>query len=617
MTAPVAAGTPHTTPDPARTRRVPGLLTRVPVLAARVRVRGPGRRALEDGAADGPAGPSGADPSGAAPDVAQGPRSPVPAPPDGAHDDAPRRRPRLADASVRTRIVALVVAFAVVGGLLTLSTVAAMREVAQDTGDIVLSQQEIAAPVYRIRENQAEASAIVAQIAAVGSGLQGPWLARQETNDGQVAADIAMVEAAGGSDLEGWPEFVDAYAQWLAVRDDVLLPAAQSDDEQAYVRVLGNDAEPLALRYQSNLDLVLADVTERLEVGAERAAGRSDQALRTVLAGMAVAVAGLVAFGLATAGSIRRSVAAVQHSLEAMAAGDLTVTARVVGRNELGRMAEALGTAQQALRATLSGVVEHALAMAGAAQEMSSAARLVRDGAEEASATTEVVAASAQQVSHNVKNVATGAEQMGGSIREISHNAHEAAKVATEAVARAEHAAATVTELGSSAAQISTVVKVITSIAEQTNLLALNATIEAARAGEAGRGFAVVAGEVKELARESAQAAEDIARRVQANSGQAASAVEAIGEVTQVITSINEFQQTIASAVEEQTATTNEMSRSIVDAATSSSEIAGNIAGIAESARSSSEISTRMGEHADAVARASSELEESVSRFAF
>ncbi|WP_024286269.1 methyl-accepting chemotaxis protein [Cellulomonas sp. KRMCY2] len=529
-----------------------------------------------------------------------------------------RRLPRLADASVRTRIVALVAAFAVVGGLLTLSTVEAMRQVAQDTAEIVRSQQEIAAPVYRIRENLAEASAIVAQIAAVRQpGLQQPWLARQGTNDGQVTTDMAMVEAAGGSDLEGWTAFVDAYAQWQTVRDEQLVPAAQSEDGAEYVRVLGTSAEPLALTYQRELDLVLADVTSRLELGKDAAAAASDQALRVVLIGMLVAVAGLVAFGLATAGSIRRSVAAVQHSLEAMAGGDLTVPARVVGRNELGQMAAALATAQEALRATLAGVVRHALAMANAAHEMSAAAQQVRDGAEESSTTTVVVAAAAQQVSSNVQSVATGAEQMGASIREISHNAHEAAMVATRAVALSERAAVSVTELGASAAEIGDVVKVITSIAAQTNLLALNATIEAARAGEAGRGFAVVAGEVKELARESGQAAEDIAKRIAANSGQAASAVAAISEVSQVITSINDYQQTIASAVEEQTATTNEMSRSIVDAASSSSEIAGNLAGIAETARSSSEISVRMGLRVEDVARMSAELEESVGRFTF
>ena len=131
-----------------------------------------------------------------------------------------------------------------------------------------------------------------------------------------------------------------------------------------------------------------------------------------------------------------------------------------------------------------------------------------------------------------------------------------------------------VAQLGSSSEEIGNVVKVITSIAEQTNLLALNATIEAARAGEAGKGFAVVAGEVKELAQETARATEDIARRVEAIQSDTQGAVAAMGRSRSIIASINDYQLTIASAVEEQTATTQEMSRNVTQAATGSGEIA-------------------------------------------
>ena len=127
-------------------------------------------------------------------------------------------------------------------------------------------------------------------------------------------------------------------------------------------------------------------------------------------------------------------------------------------------------------------------------------------------------------------------------------------------------------------------VNVITSIAEQTNLPALNATIEAARAGESGKGFAVVASEVKDLAQETARATEDIARRVETIQGDTTGAVEAIGEISTIITSINDYQLTIASAVEEQTATTNEMSRNVSEASTGSGEIATNINGVATAA---------------------------------
>jgi methyl-accepting chemotaxis protein len=184
-----------------------------------------------------------------------------------------------------------------------------------------------------------------------------------------------------------------------------------------------------------------------------------------------------------------------------------------------------------------------------------------------------------------VQTVAAGVEEMSASIREIAKNAQEAAKIAGVGVKASESATETISKLGLSSAEIGKVIKTITSIARQTNLLALNATIEAARAGEAGKGFAVVANEVKELAKETAKATEDISQKIETIQGDTRHAVAAISEINEVITKISDYQTTIATAVEEQTATTNEINRNVSEAAKGSSEIAENIVGVAEAAR--------------------------------
>jgi methyl-accepting chemotaxis protein len=224
--------------------------------------------------------------------------------------------------------------------------------------------------------------------------------------------------------------------------------------------------------------------------------------------------------------------------------------------------------------------------LAASSEEMKGISQAMSSNATETAAQASAVSAAAEQVSMNIQTVATGAQEMTAGNREISKNASEAARVATAAVKAADSTNLTITKLNESSAEIGKVIKVITSIAQQTNLLALNATIEAARAGEAGKGFAVVANEVKELARETAKATEEISQKIEAIQTDTKSAIKAIGEIGAIINQINDIQNTIASSVEEQTATANEISRNVADAARGSTEIARNITGVAQAAAS-------------------------------
>ena len=267
------------------------------------------------------------------------------------------------------------------------------------------------------------------------------------------------------------------------------------------------------------------------------------------------------------------------------------------------------------LRGVLQKVAENSTAMASASEELAAVSQQMGANSEETSAQANVVSAAAEQVSKNVQTVATAVEEMTASIKEIAKNAGDAAKVATGAVTVADTTNATVTKLGESSAEIGKVIKVITSIAQQTNLLALNATIEAARAGEAGKGFAVVANEVKELAKETAKATEDISQKIEAIQGDTKGAVQAIGEISTIINQINDISNTIASAVEEQTATTNEIGRNISEAAKGSAEIAQNITSVAQAAKNTTEGANNTQKAGGELARMAAELQELVSQF--
>ena len=319
----------------------------------------------------------------------------------------------------------------------------------------------------------------------------------------------------------------------------------------------------------------------------------------------------------AAAADLRAKVDEMLKVVEAAAQGDLTQEVTVTGDDAIGQLGQGLHDFLGNLRTSIGGIAGNAQSLSSSSEELTSVSQQMTATAEETSAQAGVVSGAADQVSRNVQTVATAAEQMSVAIAEISKSASEAASVATNAVRVADTANTTIAKLGESSQEIGNVIKLITSIAQQTNLLALNATIEAARAGEAGKGFAVVANEVKELAKETTKATEDIGQRIAAIQGDTASAVAAIKQIGAVINQINDISNTIASAVEEQTATTAEMNRNIAEAAKGSTEIAQNITGVAQAAQSTSGGATQTQSASGELSRMASELQQLVGQFKY
>jgi methyl-accepting chemotaxis protein len=298
-----------------------------------------------------------------------------------------------------------------------------------------------------------------------------------------------------------------------------------------------------------------------------------------------------------------------------IAEGDLTQAITVKGSDAIGQLGEGIERLEHELSRNLAAIAENAHTLAASAEELSATAQEMASSSEETSRQAGSAAAAAVQVGQSVRTVANSGGDMTASIREISKSAQEATKVTTAAVQVSTTASQAIGKLGDSSMEIGKVIKVITSIAEQTNLLALNATIEAARAGEAGKGFAVVANEVKELAKETSKATEDISHKIDAIQNDTADAVKSVTQIRAIIGQVNDIATTIAGAVEEQTATTNEIGRNVGQAATGSSDIARNVSGVAEAARTTAQGASATLEAASALARLASELQHVVGRF--
>jgi methyl-accepting chemotaxis protein len=271
-------------------------------------------------------------------------------------------------------------------------------------------------------------------------------------------------------------------------------------------------------------------------------------------------------------------------AVRAAAGGDLTTTVDVQGSASLEVMSGGLAEFLTRLRRSLAEISEVAYALGSAGAELETVSGRMIEDASSTSDQVELLTLSASDVAANVEGVAGAAEQLKASIAEIAISATTAARVAGEAVAVASDANVSVLALDESSSEIGKVIKTITDIADQTNLLALNATIEAARAGDAGKGFAVVATEVKDLAKETARATDEISRRIEAIQDSTRSAIDAITQITAVIERIDERQAAISTAVEEQTATTTAIAYNVSAAAAGAAAITDGIRTVGQAA---------------------------------
>ncbi len=433
------------------------------------------------------------------------------------------------------------------------------------------------------------------QIILAGSQLA-RWEAAKKTFDSnwdEVGKDIAKLEelSPNWSLQANRDRLAEAKRALPALREvqEAAMKHATGSERDAITKA-GDEFADQATTANEAIKKPLGEIADSVATLLQQSTEQMNAQNRSMNLTMAVTTFAALGVGIFVAIFLSRGIAGATQSVlvqaEAIAGGDLTRDdLKVRSQDELGDLTTAINKMSGSLKRMILAITENAVQVASASEELNTTSQQITANSEETSAQADVVSKAAQTVSQNLQTVATGAEEMGASIKEIAKNATEAAKVATSAVKVAETTTATVSKLGDSSTEIGQVIKVITSIAQQTNLLALNATIEAARAGEAGKGFAVVANEVKELAKETAKATEDISRKIEAIQTDTKAAVEAIASISGVINQINDISSTIATAVEEQNATTNEMSRNVTEAAHGSGEITSNIAGVAEAAQ--------------------------------
>jgi methyl-accepting chemotaxis protein len=400
--------------------------------------------------------------------------------------------------------------------------------------------------------------------------------------------------------------------------------AALDDYKTAFLALVASDTAQIAAEAQMRSAIHRVEpLIDAVHESAEIASDKASAAVAATAGGwrlvvLPLAVIGMLAglaFAAWQAAAIARPVVATALVLGRVAQGDFRDSMTSSRQDEIGDMARALGTTVAALRAAIGAVAGEARRVATEAQGVEQVSAHIATAAEENAREAQTAATGAEEVAASTHTVAASAEELASAITEISRNVNEVSGITREADGKAVAASEEMAALGKAGAEIGSVVQLIRGIAEQTNLLALNATIEAARAGDAGRGFAVVASEVKTLARQTAEATVRIEQLVAGVQGRTTTAQGAISAVAEVVKRIADIQTSIASAVEEQSATTKEITRAVNDVSVGVSEITRSVGGVSTAASAASRTAAEARTAAANLLAVSKELDAVVARF--
>ncbi|BCS97592.1 hypothetical protein DSLASN_32240 [Desulfoluna limicola] len=404
----------------------------------------------------------------------------------------------------------------------------------------------------------------------------------------------------------------------------------------------GGGAEASLVWVKANNATLLSEMNTAV-VLMQKASEKKLSLLYTLQIGGIVAALLIMVLGLRSAVTVLTRLARVEKFAKRLGSGDLNATSGITGTDELGRIGKTLDGMAGEMKAMLTGIVGNSKTLFGTSGVLNSLSGGMAEGLSSIATKSQSVAASAEQMSSNMSSVAAAieqastnvgivsgsAEQMMMTIREIAANTEKATEITADAVSQTQSSASKITSLGQAAQEIGHVTEAITEISEQTNLLALNATIEAARAGDAGKGFAVVANEIKALARQTAEATNDIRTQVTMIQTSTRDAVSEMAGISEVVHGVNDVVSGISAAVEEQSVTTREISDNIGQASLGIRDVAVNIADtsvavgsvaheITELNRETlgiNESSTKVATEAASLNHLSEELETAVSQF--